>query len=121
MYKEAIRKKYRYLTTKGSLSVEQLWDLSLKDLDDIAVKLEERLEKGSKKSFIKKRTVEDKVVKTKFDIVVDIINTKLEEQQAESDAAENKAHNETILEVIKRKQQEELEGLSVQELEAKLK
>ena len=41
MYKEASRKKTRFATSKGSLSAEQLWDLSIADLDTLAVSLDE--------------------------------------------------------------------------------
>jgi hypothetical protein len=37
MYKEAAKQKLRFATNKGNLSVEQLWDLNLTDLDSLAV------------------------------------------------------------------------------------
>lgn len=121
MYKEASKIKLRFSTTKGSLSVEQLWDLALTDLDSLAVSLEEAYKNSKGKSFLVKKTSKNKVIKLQFDIVLDILTTKVEENEAAKDAAETKAHNQKILQLIAKKQDDELEGKSIKELESMLK
>ena len=121
MYKEAAKQKLRFSTNKGSLSVEQLWTLSLTDLDTLAVSLEEAHANSKGKSFLDKRTTKDKGLKLQFDIVLDILNTKSEEAEALRDAKEVKEHNQKILALISEKKDDELKVKSVKELEKLLK
>lgn len=120
-YKEASKQKLRFATSKGSLSVEQLWDLSIDDLDVLAVSLQEAYDNSKGKSFIKKRTTKDKNLKLQFDVVLDILQTKQEDSEALRDAADTKEHNQKILKLISEKKDGELAGKSVKELEAMLK
>lgn len=120
MYKLASKQKLRVPTTQGNLSVEQLWDLSIPQLDALAVSLEETHKTSARKSFVVKKTIKDKTAKLRFDIVLDVLTTKVEEQEASSNAAETKAHNNKILDLIARKKEGELEGKSVAELEKML-
>ena len=51
-FKLASQQKLRFKTNKGDLSTEQLWDLSLEDLDALAVALEAQHKQSAKKSFL---------------------------------------------------------------------
>jgi hypothetical protein len=120
-FKEASRQKLRFSTNKGLLSAEQLWDLSITELDNLAVSLEEEHKASGKKSFVVKRTTKDKTTKLRFDIVLDILQTKVEEQEAAFNAADIKAHNDKILKLIQDKKEDALSEKSVEELEKMLK
>lgn len=120
-FKLASRLKLRFATTKGTLSTEQLWDLDLKELDVMAVALEKEYQESGKKSFLVKRSSKDKTTKLKFDIVLDILNTKSEEAEALREASEVKEHNEKIMGIIVEKQEGELKGKSIAELKKLLK
>ena len=120
-FKLATQQKLRFSTSKGSLSTEQLWDLSITELDQLAVSLEEQYEESGKKSFLIKRSVKDKSTKLKFDIVLDILQTKMEESEAAKEAKETKEHNQKILTLISEKKDESLKTKSVKELEKMLK
>lgn len=120
-FKLATKCKLRFSTPKGSLSTEQLWDLSLNALDSLAVELDEQMQQSGKKSFLKKTTQEDKVLKLQFDIVLEIMNTKNEEMQAASKAKEIKEHNDKIIALIAEKQDESLKGMSIEELQGMIK
>lgn len=121
MYKEASRLKLRFQTNKGLVSVEQLWELSLTELDSLAVSLEDEYKNSKGKSFLATKSRKDKTKKLMFDIVLDILTTKVEENEVAKNAAADKAHNQKILELIKNKQEDELKGKSVEELEKMLK
>lgn len=121
MYKQASKQKLRIATNKGNLTVEQLWDLSLTDLDALAVSLETAYNESGKKSFLVKKSVKDKDTKLVFDIVLDILQTKVEEADAAKEAKETKEHNQKILSLIAEKQDEALKGKSLKELEKMLK
>lgn len=120
-FKEASKQRLRFTTSHGVLSVEQLWDLSISQLDTLAVSLEEQHKTSARKSFVVKKTAKDKTAKLMFDIALDILNTKIEEQEALSTAAENKEHNQMILSLMKNKEHEELAGKSMAELKKMLK
>jgi uncharacterized membrane protein len=119
-YKLASKQKLRFQTSKGNLSVEQLWELSEAELDALAVSLEDEYNQSGKKSFLVKRSVKDKTTKMKFDIVLDILNTKVEERQSAEERAEKRAKNKKIIELIAEKQDESLKGKSIKQLEAML-
>lgn len=121
MYKKASKLKLRFVTPIGELSTEQLWALTLTALDDIVVELEEQLNTTTKKSYLEEDTKEDAEVKLKFDIALDILKTRVADANVVKEAAETKAHNQKILELIKRKQDSEMEGMSIEELEKQLK
>lgn len=121
IFKLGSQQKLRFLTSRGSLSTEQLWDLSLEELDALAVSLETEHQQSGKKSFLVKTSVKDKTAKLRFDIVLDVLHTKAAAAEAASEAAEIKEHNKKILAIIADKQDETLKGKSVKQLEALLK
>ena len=121
MYKQASKEKLRIQTNKGLLSVEQLWDLSLTELDTLAVNLEAAYKESGKKSFLVTKSVKDKTTKLLFDIVLDILTTKVEESELAREAKDNKEHNQKILNLIVEKKEGDLKEKSVKELEKMLR
>ena len=117
MYKKASKQKLRITTNRGNLSVEQLWDLSQADLDVLAISLEAEYEVSGRKSFLVKKSKKDADLKLRFDIVLDILNSKVDEAEKLSNASEIKRHNNHIDELIAEKQGEVLKGKSIKELE----
>lgn len=121
LYKRASQLKLRFDTDKGILSVENLWDLSLQSLDKLAVKLAELKEKSTNKSFLSDKTEADELATLRFELVLDILNTKKEWQDANNKKQENKAHNEKILRLIETKESEALAGMTIEQLKEMLK
>lgn len=121
IFKKASKQKLRIKSSKGNLSVEQLWDLSLEELDELAVSLEVEKDNSGKKSFLTTTSEKDATAQLKFAIVLDILTTKYNAQQIAAKAQETKAHNQKILALIKEKQDDDLKGKSVEELESLLK
>ena len=120
-FKLASQEKFRYQTSRGSLTTEQLWDLSIEDLDTLAVQLDSEYTKSGKKSFIAKSSAKDKTAKAKFDIVLEVLNTKQEHIQAAQEALEIKEHNKKIIALISEKKDESLKGKTIKQLEGMLK
>lgn len=120
MYKKATKEKLRFQTKVGLVPVEKLWELSLEDLDKLAISLEKKC-KSSSKSFLDTKTEEDKTSKLRFEIVLDVLNTKLEEVKAQQEAVAKKRFNQKVMEAISEKKESELKNKSVEELEAMLK
>lgn len=120
-FKQASRQKLRFATNSGTLSVEHLWDLPLNALDTLAIQLEKEYKDSGKKSFLASKSVKDKETKLKFDIVLDILTTKVEENRVANEAASIKEHNQKILGKIAEAKDKELDGLSPKQLEKLLK
>lgn len=123
MFDKATRLKLRFESNKGLLSVEQVWDLSLTALNEMAKGLSRQVKAAEtdEEDFIGTKSAVDSELQLRFDVVKHIIGVKLKERDDSKDAAERKANNQVILELIQRKKQQELEGKSVEELEALLK
>lgn len=120
MYKKALRTKLRFSTTKGKLTTEDLFDLSLVDLNDLAITLDKKLSETPRKSFISDIAPDTQEDELRFNIVKDIITFKLVERNAAQNAKAKAAEKAQLMEILHRKKNEALETLSVAEIEAKL-
>jgi hypothetical protein len=116
----AARKKFRFSSTKGELNVEDLFDLNLNFLDSIAVALDEKIQKAGRKSFVQKRAAST----TDFEIQLEIVKFVIESKQAEIEerkAREAKAaKREFLLNLKQKKEMDQLEGLSLADIEKQL-
>lgn len=113
---ECIRNKYRF-EFKGLISVEDLFDLKLEDLDAIyrGLKKEEQDLLGD--SLLE--TAENpakREVETKIDVVKSIFAIKKIEMENAQKALANKAQKAKILAIIENKQDQELSEKSIEEL-----
>jgi len=119
-FEEASRKQLRFKVTNGTITTEDLWDLSLESLDKLAKSLNKEVKEQEEESFIKTRTVSNKTLDLKFEIVKHIINVKLAEEAEKKTKAEKAAKRAQIMELIGKKQVETLEGKSIEELTKEL-
>lgn len=127
MYKIASRKKLRIQTNRGMLSVEQLWDLSKEDIGELAKSIRKRIndQKGvtgdSELDFLKPSAqTEETIDELTFRILKDIYQTKQTEEDKAHRRAAARENNRKILELIAKKQDQELENKSIEELEKML-
>lgn len=116
----ASRKKFRFQTSKGTIGTEDLWELSLKSLDELAVGLDEKVQQSGRKSFVTSRSVTDTETTTKFEIVKFVIDTKLAEAETAKTRAEKASQREFLKGLLVKKQTEKLEGLSAEEIQKQL-
>jgi len=120
---QATRIKLRFSTPKGVLSTEQLWDLSMADLTTTIKETKKTLSASSNDdelSFLNEDTTPDVENTLRFGILKEIFVTKKTEAEAKKLAAETKAQNKRILELIASKQDEALANKSIEELTAML-
>lgn len=124
LYKEAAKRKLRFTTPVGQVQAEDLFDLPLKsrspkkaNLNDIAKGLNRQLKEDGDEDFVTRRTKPNKELKIKFDIVLDAIQT-VQAREAASERRElNRQKKARILEIMAKKQDEQLEGQSMEDLE----
>lgn len=120
MYKKALKMKLRFATNKGKLATEDLFDLSLTDLNSLAISLDKKLSETPRKSFISDIAPDTQEDELRFNIVKDVITLKLAERNAAQNAKAKAAEKAQLMEILHRKKNEALENLSVAEIEAKL-
>lgn len=117
---QACKQKLRIETSKGLLTIEQLWDLPLTDLDKMAVSLERKKNAGQTKTFLNVETEADETAKLKFDIVLDVLKTKMDEEAAYKKSIENREHNQKVYAAIARKKDGQLESMTIEQLEEQI-
>ena len=122
MFDKVTRLKLRFESNKGLLSVEQVWDLSLTALNEMAKGLSRQVKAAEtdEEDFIGTKSNVDSELQLRFDVVPKS-GCCPAYISATFGQAERKANNQVILELIQRKKQQELESKSVEELEALLK
>ena len=120
MYKEALQKKLRFKTNKGMITTEDLFDLSLQNLNTLAIMLDKKISEAPKKSFIEGLPAEENDDELRFSIVKDVINIKLKARKDNIDKAQADAQKKRILEILAKRNDEELEKKSTEELRAML-
>lgn len=125
IFEKATKQKLRFESAKGSLSVEDLWDLPLESarsisLDTVAIAISRQIKDADDTSFVRPKTVTSAKLKLKLDIVKRIIEVRLEEKAAKEAAADKKAKRERVLEILADKRDESLRSKGEAELEKML-
>lgn len=124
LFERASRKNLMLTTSKGTIGVNDLWDLPLTsannrqaNLDDIARTYNERVSKASV-SFVEtspsQATEDDRLT---FELVKHVIAVKIAENKAAAEARNKAAQKQRILEIMAEKQDESLKGKSIEELQ----
>ena len=117
MFEIAARKKYRF-PFRGSISVEDLWDLTLAELDAIYRLLNKAAKSEKEDESLLSEKTENTDLLNKIDIVKYVFSTKKAEQEAQAAAADKKRQKEKLLEMISQKKDAALAGKSIEELTA---
>jgi hypothetical protein len=124
LFELATRKKFKFASTKGLITVEDLWDLPLTsnstraNLDDIARDLFKQLRNGDTVSFVNSENKSDPTVQAQFDVVKYIIDVKLLEKQEDDKARSKAKEKQQLLEILAERQHDELKSKSVDEIKA---
>lgn len=114
LFIRAIRNKYRF-PFKGSITVEDLFDLKMEELDQIYRDLNKEVKKENEESLLNINKT-DSVLQDRIKIVKYVFNIKKAEDEERLLAASKKAKKEKILSIMATKQDEELHSKSYAEL-----
>ena len=124
IYKLASRLKLTVATSKGELQVSQLWDLGLETrggtegLKDIANRLHKQIKNNDGDLFNESKA--DQALKLKFDIVMDIIETKRTETSEKTKALAKSQEIDRLQELLVVKQQEKLSEMSAEDIQKRI-
>ena len=116
LFEGAVRAKYRF-PFKGQITVEDLWDLSLQDLDRVFKALNSEAKQSQEESLLKIRDKNAEILDRKIEIVKHIVAVKQAEALAVKEAADKKAQKQRILEIIAKKEDDALQNMSIEKLQ----
>lgn len=119
IFEYATRNKVRF-SFRGLISVEDLWDLSLTNLDSIYKDLKKQSKQSEEESLLNIKTQEDELLSVQIEIVKYIVSVKLTEKEAREKASAKKAQKQKIMSIIAAKQDEALQNSSIDDLQKML-
>jgi hypothetical protein len=119
MFVTATRNKFRF-PFRGQISVEDLWDLSVENLDSVYKTLNSQVKKAKEESLLNTKSREDEIIEMQIEIVKYIVSVKQDEAAKKVAAKEKKARKQRILEVLAAKEDADLQNKSPEELQAML-
>lgn len=120
MFETAIRNKFRF-AYKGSITVEDLWDLNINQLDLIYKDLMSESKKANEESLLATKSKNQEVIEVKIAIIKYIVNSKIEQMNEIKKEKEVKEQKQKIMSILNDKQDESLKNKSVEELQEMLK
>lgn len=125
LFASATRRKLRFDTQKGQLSTEELWDLSLKSLDNVAQTVDARLDDKKGKSFLTNPDAKADAAKQddrdRLEILMFIIATKEADNKAAREAQSKQAQLALLRGLRDKKTMENLESQDLSEIERQIK
>jgi hypothetical protein len=121
MFESASRQKLRFDSSKGQLTVENLWDLPLTSvgdlsLDAIAKKINRELRETEEESFVTTKSPKSKVISLKFEIVKYIISVRLKENEEKQIRVANAQKRQRIDEILAAKEEADLMNKTMEDL-----
>ena len=119
IFEFASRNKVRF-PFKGMISVEDLWDLSLTNLDSIYKTLNKQVKQSEEESLLSTKASVDTELEVQIAIVKHIVSVKLAEKEAAEKVSAKKAQKQKIMSIIATKQDEALQNSSIDDLKKML-
>ena len=119
IFEFASRNKVRF-PFKGMISVEDLWDLSLTNLDSIYKTLNKQVKQSEEESLSSTKASVDTELEVQIAIVKHIVSVKLAEKEAAEKASAKKAQKQKIMSIIATKENEALQNSSIDDLKKML-
>jgi len=122
LFARATRKKFRYPSTKGQLTTEDLWDLPLiapegdVSLDVVAKTINKDVKAVEEESFVETKEEKESTPKDMLEVVKLVIAHKIDMANRAEKAAATKAKKEKLLQVLELKETEEMKEHSSDEI-----
>ena len=117
LFEAASKMKLRFSSNKGMITSEDLWDLSLADLDEIARETYKRVRDDMDHvSFVRPVSKVDSTDLLRLDILKRVIEVKMEERDAAEKTVLQNAKKQRILNIMAEKEDENLKGASLEDL-----
>lgn len=118
IFEWATRRRLRFVTEKGTCSVEDLWRMPLEQLDNVAKGLKRSLDTDI--SYITQQSKECKKTQLKLDVTVHIINQLLREKEDAHQAQLVGEERQRLIDILADKKDQVLRELSVEDLQKRI-
>lgn len=115
MFEKAARFKLRF-NHKGLCTVEDLWDLPLRELDSLFKGLNVQLRTEKEESLLEKKSQEDEILELKVALVRHVVEVRLQEQKEREDAAAKAERKQKLLGIVAQKQDAKLLEMTEEDL-----
>lgn len=115
IFEYATRNKIRF-PYKGSISVEDLWDLTPANLDSIYKVLNKQVKQEQEESLLTVKQDTDTDLDVQIAIIKHIVTVKLQEKEARVKAVEIKQRRDELAAIISEKEAQALKSLPIEEL-----
>lgn len=119
VFEMATRLKFRF-PFRGMISVEDLWDLDVEQLDSVYKTLNKDVQKTQEESLLAGPRVGNADLNAKIEIVKYIFQVKQAEEEARKAEADNAVRRRRLLEALAKKQDAALDNMSEEQLLAAL-
>jgi hypothetical protein len=119
MFEKATREKLRF-QHKGLLSVEDLWDLNVNELDTIYRSLNKQQKSVQEESLLETRSKSNTTLDLQIDIIKHIVTVKLNEKAEQESRKEKSEKKQKLMSILAQKQDADLQNKSAEELQKML-
>ena len=127
LFVKATRNKFRFQSTVGELTVEQLWDLDLEhktkpNLDNVYKNINKQIRDSQNDgdSYLTKQTKDNNELNEKLEIIKYIMDTKLLEKKEAISRKETTELYQKLLRIKADKTESELLNLTSEQIDAKI-
>ena len=122
LFEKASRMKLRFDSSVGMINAEDLWDVPLGTLDEIAKSANRSLKRDEEESFVvrKPKSGPDQMFVLGFEIVKYVIKVRLDEAEAALHTKELQEKKQKIMALIAKKEDAAFETVGIEELRAML-
>jgi len=117
IFEVATRNMYRF-PFKGMSNVEDMWQISVKELDSVFKVLNSQLKEVQEESLLDVRTQQDQELDIKIQIIKYIVKVKQEEAEKQLQAKSLKEQKQKLMEIYASKKDEDLLKKSPEEIKA---
>ena len=125
IFEQASRKRIRFDSVQGELSVEHLWHLPLTsatkaNLDDVAKEVNRQLIAAAETSFVKQTSPAKNELELKMEVVKHIIGVRLEENAAAAEKAANKDKANRLVAALEAAENKQFENMTPDQIKAEI-
>jgi uncharacterized small protein (DUF1192 family) len=126
IFEYATRNKLRFASSKGDLTIEQLWDVPLRSTDGfnlnaVAKAANKAWKDVSEDNFVETvKTTASARLEMALSAVTYVIEAKLADEASAKKRADNKIEKEKLLAILAEKQDGKLSALSVKQLQERI-
>lgn len=126
LFEYATCNKLRFASSRGELTVEQLWDVPLRSRDDfnlnaVAKAASKALKEIAEENFVETTKTPDHTRREATLATIQyVIEVKLGEEEAAKKRADNKLEKEKLLKILAEKQEGKLSELTERELQKRI-